>query len=154
MILYNVDGVKMPVFPKRKVTSWIKTVAQKYEKRVGDISYIFCSDEKIIETNQTYLAHDYYTDIITFDYSENGVISGDLFISLETVATNAQKFGTHYESELYRVMIHGVLHLCGIEDKSVEARAIMEKSENEALSVLYENLPELHYLCNSKETDL
>ena len=136
MIVYNADEIKMPVFSKRKVSKWIKQVAENHEKRVGDISYIFCSDNKILEVNKEYLNHDYYTDIITFDYSENNVISGDMFISIDTVRTNAEKFGEAYSKELYRVIIHGVLHLCGIDDKAPGARTVMERHENEALEIL------------------
>ena len=126
----------MPVFPKRKTSAWIKRVAALYGKTVGNIAYIFCSDEKILDVNRMYLQHDYYTDIITFDYSEDNMISGDLFISLDTVRTNAEKFAVTYDSELYRVIIHGVLHLCGIDDKAPGARTVMERYENEALQLL------------------
>jgi len=136
MITYNTEDVKMPVFPKRKTSAWIKSVAALHGKTVGDIAYIFCSDEKILDVNRMYLQHDYYTDIITFDYSEDDMISGDLFISLDTVRTNAEKFTVAYDSELYRVIIHGVLHLCGIDDKAPGARAVMERYENEALQLL------------------
>ena len=136
MITYHTDDVKMPVFPKRKTSAWIKRVAALHGRTVGDIAYIFCSDEKILDVNRTYLQHDYYTDIITFDYSEGNVISGDLFISLDTVRTNAEKFAVAYDSELYRVIIHGVLHLCGIDDKAPGARAVMERYEDEALRLL------------------
>ncbi len=136
MITYTTEDVKMPVFPKRKTSAWIKSVAALHGKTVGDITYIFCSDEKILDVNRMYLQHDYYTDIITFDYSEDNMISGDLFISLDTVRTNAEKFAVAYDSELYRVIIHGVLHLCGIDDKAPGARAVMERYENEALQLL------------------
>lgn len=136
MITYNTEDVKMPVFPKRKTSAWIKRVAALHGKTVGDIAYIFCSDEKILDVNRMYLQHDYYTDIITFDYSEDNMISGDLFISLDTIRTNAEKFAVTYDSELYRVIIHGVLHLCGIDDKAPGARAVMERYENEALQLL------------------
>lgn len=136
MITYNTEDVKMPVFPKRKTSAWIKRVAALHGKTVGDVAYIFCSDEKILDVNRMYLQHDYYTDIITFDYSEDDMISGDLFISLDTVRTNAEKFTVAYDSELYRVIIHGVLHLCGIDDKAPGARAVMERYENEALQLL------------------
>ena len=122
MITYTTEDVKMPVFPKRKTSAWIKRVAALYGKTVGNIAYIFCSDEKILDVNRMYLQHDYYTDIITFDYSEDNMISGDLFISLDTVRTNAEKFAVTYDSELYRVIIHGVLHLCGIDDKAPGSR--------------------------------
>ena len=113
-ITYHTDGVKMPDIKKREVSEWIKQVAASYEKRVGDIAYIFCSDEKILEVNNQYLQHDYYTDIITFDYTEGNRIGGDLFISLDTVKTNAEQFADNYQQELYRTIIHGILHLCGM----------------------------------------
>ena len=130
----------MPTFPKRKVSLWIKKVAEKYNKRVGEISYIFCDDMKILEINKEYLNHNYYTDIITFDYSVNNKISGDLFISIDTVRTNTETFNETFSNELYRVIIHGILHLCGIDDKVQGARANMEKNENIALEMLKEIL--------------
>ena len=136
MILYNAHDVKIPPIPKRKISNWIRQTAAKHQKRVGDIAYIFCSDKKILEINNEYLSHDYYTDIITFDYSEAALISGDIFISIDTVRTNAEKYNVDYCQELYRVIIHGILHLCGIDDKADGARAIMEHYENEALACL------------------
>ncbi len=135
MISYNNDGVSMPKIRKRDTSAWIKSVAQSYGKKVGDIAYIFCDDEKILEVNRQYLQHDYYTDIITFDYTEGNTISGDLFISLDTVRSNSEEQGTTYEEELYRVIIHGILHLCGIDDKGPGEREIMEAAENKALLV-------------------
>ena len=118
MISYQTDGVKMPNIRRRDTSAWIKAVAATYGKRVGDIGYIFCNDEKILEVNRQYLQHDYYTDIITFDYSDDALltgkkdtISGDLFIGLDTVRTNAEQQGTTYDEELHRVIIHGILHL-------------------------------------------
>lgn len=128
----------MPKIQKRSTSAWIKRVAEKYGHKLGDIAYIFCSDEHILEVNKQYLQHDYYTDIITFDYTEEKKISGDLFISLDTVKTNAEKFGAEYDTELHRVIIHGILHLCGINDKGPGEREIMEKNENEALELLKE----------------
>lgn len=135
MISYQADGIKMPAIKKRETTEWIKAVAASYEKRIGEIAYIFCSDEKILEVNRQYLQHDYYTDIITFDYCEGNRLNGDLFISLDTVRTNAEQFHTDYDTELHRVIIHGVLHLCGINDKGPGEREIMEEAENRALSI-------------------
>ena len=135
MVSYQTDGVEMPAIKKSKTTEWIKAVATTYEKRVGEIAYIFCSDEKILEVNRHYLQHDYYTDIITFDYCEGNRLSGDLFISLDTVRTNAEQFGSDYETELHRVIIHGILHLCGINDKGPGEREIMEEAENRALAM-------------------
>lgn len=133
MITYNTEGVKMPKIKKRENTAWVKAVAFGYGKKVGEIAYVFVNDEKILEVNRQYLQHDYYTDIITFDYSEGDVISGDLFISLDTVRTNAEQVGATYEQELNRVIIHGILHLCGINDKGPGEREIMEAAENKAL---------------------
>lgn len=135
MITYNSDGVKMPSIKKRENTAWVKAVAASYGKRVGEIAYIFVDDEKILEVNRQYLGHDYYTDIITFDYCEGDVISGDLFISLDTVRTNAEQVGAAYEEELHRVIIHGILHLCGINDKGPGEREIMEAAEDKALAL-------------------
>lgn len=135
MITYQTEDIQMPAIKKRETTEWIKVVAASYGKRVGEIAYIFCSDEKILEVNRQYLEHDYYTDIITFDYTEGNRISGDLFISLDTVRTNAEQFDQPYERELYRVIIHGVLHLCGINDKGPGEREIMEEAENKALAL-------------------
>ena len=136
MITYDVDGVKMPKIKKRLTNKWIKAVADTYGKKTGDIGYMFVDDEKILEVNNEYLGHDYYTDIITFDYDEEDVISGDLVISLDTVRTNADKFGKEYTEELNRVIIHGILHLCGINDKGPGEREIMEADENKALAIL------------------
>ena len=135
MITYNTDGVKMPSIKKRENTAWVKAVAASYGKRVGEIAYIFVDDEKILEVNRQYLGHDYYTDIITFDYCEGDVISGDLFISLDTVRTNAEQVGATYEEELHRVIIHVILHLCGINDKGPGEREIMEAAEDKALAL-------------------
>ena len=127
--------IKMPKIKKRNVSAWIKKVAELHGKKVGDLSYLFCSDDHILEVNKEYLQHYYYTDIITFDYTEGDVISGDMVISVDTIATNAEKFNTSFESEFFRVVIHGVLHLCGINDKGPGEREIMEKHEDEALEV-------------------
>lgn len=136
MITYNADGVKMPNIRKRTVSAWIKAVAATFGRKVGEIGYMFVDDEKMLEVNNEYLGHDYYTDIITFDYDEGDTISGDLVISLDTVRTNAEKFGKDYNEELHRVIIHGILHLCGLNDKGPGEREIMEAHENKALALL------------------
>lgn len=133
MISYNAVNVRVPSLPRRAVSAWVRAVAASYGKRVGDIAYIFCDDAKILEVNRTYLQHDYYTDIITFDYCEDDLISGDLFISLDTVRSNAVQYGKTYDDELRRVIIHGILHLCGINDKGPGERAIMAAAEDKAL---------------------
>lgn len=136
MITYSTDGVKMPDIKRRETTAWIKKVAASYGRKVGEIGYMFVNDEKILEVNNEYLGHDYYTDIITFDYDEGDVLNGDLVISLDTVRTNAQQFGKPYNEELHRVIIHGILHLCGINDKGPGERQQMEAAENRALQLL------------------
>lgn len=135
MITYNAEGVKMPNIKKRETTKWIRAVAATYGRKIGEVGYLFCDDEKILEVNNEYLGHDYYTDIITFDYDEDDIINGDLVISLDTVHSNAEKFGKEYEEELHRVIIHGILHLCGINDKGPGEREIMEAAENKALAM-------------------
>ena len=136
MIFYTTENVKAPKLEKRKTNVWIKTVAEKYDKKIGEIAYIFCDDAKILEVNKTYLQHDYFTDIITFDYCEGAVLNGDIFISLDTVRANAQEFGVTFENELHRILIHGILHLCGQEDKTPEARLEMTRKENDALQMI------------------
>ena len=138
MISYNTVNVKMPAIRRRDTSAWVKAVAASYGKKVGEIAYIFVDDEEILRVNREYLQHDYYTDIITFDYTEGDTISGDLFISLDTVRTNAEQYGKPYEEELHRVIIHGILHLCGINDKGPGEREIMEAAEDKALAMLGE----------------
>ena len=128
----------MPKLDRKAVRAWITAVAATYDgRRVGNVNYIFCNDERMIQVNYEFLGHDYYTDIITFDYSEPGVVSGDMYISLDTVLSNSSKFKTSYEQELLRVIIHGVLHLCGINDKGRGERAVMEAAEERALDLWY-----------------
>ena len=136
MISYSTEGVRMPNIKRRETTAWIKAVAATYGKRVGEVGYMFVDDEKILEVNREYLGHDYYTDIITFDYDEGDIINGDIVISLDTVRSNAEQLGKHYDEELHSVIIHGILHLCGINDKGKGEREIMEAAENKALQLL------------------
>ncbi|MBQ4351990.1 MAG: rRNA maturation RNase YbeY [Prevotella sp.] len=136
MITYNSEGVQLPKIRKRDTTAWIRRVAATYGKKVGEVGYMFVDDEKILEVNREYLGHDYYTDIITFDYCEGNTLNGDLVISLDTIKTNAEKFHKEYNEELHRVIIHGILHLCGINDKGPGEREIMEAAENKALALL------------------
>ena len=138
-VSYESEGVSFPKIKRRETTQWIRHVAEIYNRKVTNITYIFCSDDEILRINNTYLHHDYYTDIITFDYSEDDCISGDLFISLDTVKSNAEKFNTDYNEELHRVIIHGVLHLCGFGDKTEKEERQMRKREEEALSLLKNN---------------
>ena len=133
MIQYIAENVKMPALQKQRISRWIKEIADGYGKKTGDIAYVFCDDQKILEVNNQYLEHDYYTDIITFDYTTGNTISGDIFISLDTVKSNADEYGADFETELHRILIHGILHLCGNDDKSPELRADMTNKENKAL---------------------
>ena len=135
MITYDSINLPLPDINQADTTAWVKAVAKAHGKRCGAIAYIFVDDEKILEVNREFLQHDYYTDIITFDYTEGNKISGDLFISLDTVHTNAEDVGATYEEELHRVIIHGILHLCGINDKGPGEREIMEAEEDKALSL-------------------
>ncbi len=136
MITFQAENIDFPKIKKQATKNWIKLVAENYGKKIGDINYLFCTDEKILEVNNQYLSHDFYTDIITFDYSEGNKISGDIFISLDTVRTNSQKYNTGFMEELHRVIIHGILHLCGIDDKSEHEEKAMRQAENEALKMI------------------
>lgn len=137
MITYNADGVEMPRMKKRETTAWIKAVAAAYGRKVGEVGYMFVSDEKILQVNNEYLGHDYYTDVITFDYDEGDRINGDIVISLDTVRSNAELFKKDYDEELHRVIIHGILHLCGINDKGPGEREVMEAAEDKALAMAH-----------------
>ncbi|MCK9501701.1 MAG: rRNA maturation RNase YbeY [Lascolabacillus sp.] len=136
VISFQTENVKSPEIKKRKTSEWIKKIAGIYSKTIGEITYIFCDDDKILEVNRQYLNHDYYTDIITFDYSDGDKISGDIFISLDTVKSNSQMYTTDYQEELFRVIIHGVLHLCGLSDSSKDEKKKMRDAENSALNIL------------------
>ena len=133
MITFNTEQTQMPGIDQTRIQKWVRLVAHAQGKTAGDINYVFVDDERILEVNRQFLSHDYYTDIITFDYTHQKVISGDLYISLDTVRTNADMLGQPYERELHRVIIHGILHLCGINDKGPGEREIMEAAENDAL---------------------
>lgn len=140
-INYMTQGqVEMPRLNEDAVRDWIVAVAQQHGQRVGCLTYVFCDDEYILQTNREFLRHDYYTDIITFDYTNSRHIAGDMVISLDTVRSNAEMLGAEYNTELMRVIIHGVLHLCGINDKGPGEREIMEQHENTALAILPANV--------------
>ena len=126
----------MPEFDFGMIESWLEDVAAAHSRQCGELNYIFCDDNRILEVNREFLGHDYFTDIITFDYSRRSTVSGDMYISLDTVATNAEAVGEPYERELRRVIVHGLLHLCGINDKGPGEREIMERHENDALAML------------------
>lgn len=119
-----------------KMESWFKDVVSRETKTLGDVCLIFCSDDYLLEINQQHLNHDYFTDIVTFDYTCENEVSGDLFISVDRIRENASDFGVSFDEELHRVCIHGVLHLCGYKDKSEADELLMRQKENEALSLL------------------
>lgn len=134
-ITFQAEDIAFPKIKRQATKKWIESVAENYGKKIGEISYLFCNDKKILEINRQYLSHDYYTDIITFDYSEDDKISGDIIISLDTVRTNSQKYQVDFMEELHRVIIHGILHLCGINDKSAKEEIAMREAENQALNL-------------------
>lgn len=136
MIEFQTHEIAMPEIDESIVCKWIAEVANKHGKTLGGIVYMFCNDDYIIEVNRQFLNHDFFTDIITFDYTRKNRISGDVLISLDTVASNAEMLGVDYFHELHRVIIHGILHLCGIDDKGEGEREIMEAHENAALEIL------------------
>lgn len=136
MITYNyIDTPSLPL-DRPLVARWLDLVAASYDYRIGNINYIFCSDEHILEVNRQYLQHDYYTDVITFDYTEQQVLNGDIFISVDTVRSNAEQFGTDFAQELTRIIIHGVLHLTGQADKTPETKVEMTRKEDLAIQQL------------------
>lgn len=134
-ISFFCEDIDFKLKEKAKVRSWIgETIKAEGFKRVGELSFVFCSDDYLLQINQQYLNHDTYTDIVTFDSSDDeDVISGDIFISVERVRENAQKFGVTERDELHRVIIHGVLHLCGYYDKNKQEKELMRSKENEYL---------------------
>lgn len=134
-IYFSSENIKFDLRGKLKVKKWITDLIKAQNKKVGDISYLFCDDAYLIEVNRTYLDHDTYTDIITFDYVEGDTISGDILISVERVKENAQLFNTTFDQELHRVIIHGVLHLLGQGDKTEAEAAQMRKKEDAALAL-------------------
>ncbi len=118
---------------KIKIRNWIKSIIKENKKKDGSIAYIFTSENYILKINNDYLKHNYFTDIITFDYSQNDIVEGDIFISIETVLSNSKKFKTTFEEEILRVIIHGVLHLIGFKDKTSEQKRNMRSLEDKAL---------------------
>ena len=127
----------MPNIREAEVSAWVRQVAKSYGKVVGDINYIFVDDETMLDINRRFIGHDYYTDHIGFDYTEGNALSGDIYISLDTVRTNAEQFGVTQDEELRRIIIHGLLHLCGLRDKTPEERAEMQRAEDEALKAIH-----------------
>ena len=136
MISYYFEDTDFIFKGKTLNNRWLRLVAESEIRRIGDISIIFCSDNYILDVNQQYLQHDYFTDIITFDYSEGDKLSGDLFISVDTVRENAIEYGTDFKDELNRVMVHGILHLIGLDDHSEDDIKEMRRGEDAALALL------------------
>jgi len=135
-IFFHTEDIKFDIKNKRDYKNWIKEVIEKHNKKLSEVNYIFVSDERILEINKEYLAHDYYTDIITFDYCEDNIVSGDLFISIDTIRTNSEKFKTDFLHELNRVIIHGILHLIGFKDKTEREAEEMRRKEDESLNLI------------------
>lgn len=136
-ITFSKQQIKFNLKDKRKISNWIKEVAEVHQRQIGQISIVFVSDQEILSINNQYLKHNYFTDIITFDYSYENVIEGDIFISIDTVKSNSEKFRTEFLNELLRVIIHGVLHLCGFKDKKPTDKSVMTQNENLALNLYY-----------------
>lgn len=134
MITYNTITVAMPDIVEAEVSAWVRQIAKSYNKVVGDINYIFVDDETMLDINRRFIGHDYYTDHIGFDYSQGNALSGDIYISLDTVRTNSELFGVTFDQELRRIIIHGLLHLCGLRDKTDEERDHMQQAEDKALT--------------------
>lgn len=139
MITFQTINVELPDIDQELIRRWVTAVAASYHRTTGDVAYVFVDDEEILRVNRQFLGHDYYTDIITFDSGSPTHVAGDLIISLDTVRSNAEMLGKPYRQELHRVIIHGILHLCGINDKGPGEREIMEAAEDKALGMLLED---------------
>lgn len=135
-LTWTSENLPLPELPYPVIEEWVEAIVRDHGRVLGRVGYVFCDDERILEVNREFLQHDYYTDIITFDYDLGRMVRGDIYISLDTVRTNAELVGAAYERELRRVIIHGILHLCGIDDKAPGAREIMEAHEDRALAML------------------
>ncbi len=133
------EDVDLPVFKRRKISNWLKFVVTSQSKKIGNICFVFCSDNYLLEINKRYLNHDYFTDIITFDYVENNLVSGDIFVSLDRVLENSSDYNVSYNNELFRILIHGVLHLLGFNDKLEDDKVIMTEKEDFYLKMLIDN---------------
>lgn len=136
MVKFHSEHIDMPSFDEVKIVAWMEKVAKSFNKKIGEVHYLICSDDKMLEYNNLHLNHDYYTDIITFDYSQWPYISGDIYIGLETVMSNAAILGKPFQEEFFRVLIHGILHLCGLNDKETKDETRMHEEEDKALTML------------------
>ena len=135
-ISWQAQNVEMPELDRQRLALWLQKVTEEHNRILDGLGYIFCDDETILDVNRQFLSHDYYTDIITFDYCRGKMVRGDMYISLDTVVTNAETMGEPYARELLRVIVHGVLHLCGINDKGPGEREVMEAAEDKALAMI------------------
>ncbi|MCL1867547.1 MAG: rRNA maturation RNase YbeY [Paludibacter sp.] len=136
MINFISENIDFKLDNQKKVSLWLQRTADFYGKKIGTLNYVFCNDEMILNINNQYLNHNYFTDIITFDYTAGATVAGDIYISIETVLSNAQKYKTQFANELHRVIVHGLLHLTGQNDKTELAQKEMTRKENSALETL------------------
>ncbi|CAN5366294.1 rRNA maturation RNase YbeY [soil metagenome] len=135
-VIFNKESTNFRLKDARLLKQWIKLIVEEKNSILGDVAYVFCSDEFLLQMNQQHLKHDFYTDIITFDYTEGGIVSGDLFISIDRVRENAKTNAVSFTQELHRVMIHGILHLLGLKDKKKSDQKAMRLAENQSLKSL------------------
>ena len=145
MVRYYNDSTNYRFLKKRRVADWLRTVAKAEGYTLGDVTYIFCSSAVHRQMNIDYIGHDYFTDVITFDYSDlkgEGYVSGDIFIDVETVADNARIYGSTARQEMLRVVVHGLLHLCGQKDKTPRAEKQMHRKEDKYLQIWAEKFDE------------
>lgn len=136
MIYFHFEEIPLIKIKRKNLKDWIKSCANKYGTCIGDINYVFCSDEYLLEINKKYLKHNYYTDVITFNYNQEKILSGDIYISVDRIKDNAKEINILTEDEINRVMIHGILHLIGFNDKTKDEKEIMRKEENKCLAFL------------------
>ena len=136
-IYFHSEDINLPIaLDEPQIQQWLIALAKEENQQISNLNYIFCSDEYLLNINKDYLNHDYYTDIITFDYSQEQVVAGDIYISIDRVAENAEEFNVNFKEELMRVIAHGCLHLLGYKDKTEEEQTLMTKKEEASLSLL------------------
>jgi rRNA maturation RNase YbeY len=135
-ITFHAEQIDFTLTSRQVLKTWFRQVAEAEGKSIGNIACIFCSDEYLLSLNKSYLTHDYYTDVITFDYSAENLIAGDIFISVDRVRVNAAEYRVSFHNELCRVMVHGILHLCGYHDSTKAERSTMRTKENFYLNIL------------------
>ena len=136
-VYFHNEGVSLIFKNKKAVSSWLSSVIKSFKKDVGTLNFIFCTDEYLLTINKSYLSHNHYTDIITFDYCEENKVSGDLFISIERVKEYSLKNNIEFNNEIHRVIVHGVLHLCGLNDKTEREKEKMRAQENKFLALFF-----------------